>query len=125
MERIARDVPTLQLRRDRPTRASHVARPSNVCLPRLSEGLQRADGTGFNELQYPTDIVLLAVLWRLRYKLGFGEVAELLLPRGYEVTHETIRQVLPGTCAVTEESRAGRGGGAPTSEDRADVTGGP
>ena len=28
-------------------------------------------GTGFNDLQYPTDIVLLTVLWRLRYKLGF------------------------------------------------------
>ena len=48
-------------------------------------------GTGFDQLQYPTDIVLLAVLWRLRYKLGFRDVAELLLQRGYEVTHETIR----------------------------------
>ena len=48
-------------------------------------------GTGFNELQYPTDIVLLAVLWRLRYKLGYRDVAELLLQRGYQVTHETIR----------------------------------
>ncbi len=33
----------------------------------------------------------MAVLWRLRYKLGFRDVAELLLQRGYEVTHETIR----------------------------------
>ena len=49
-------------------------------------------GTGFNDLQYPTDIVLLTVLWRLRYKLGFRDVAELLLERGYEVTHETIRE---------------------------------
>ena len=48
-------------------------------------------GSGFNELHYPTDIVLLAVLRRLRYKLGFRDVAELLLERGYEVTHETIR----------------------------------
>ena len=48
-------------------------------------------GSGFNELHYPTDIVLLAVVWRLRYKLGFRDVAELLLQRGYEVTHETIR----------------------------------
>ena len=51
---------------------------------------ERTD-SGFNELHYPTDIVLLAVLWRLRYKLGFRDVAELLLQRGYEVTHETIR----------------------------------
>ena len=47
--------------------------------------------TPFNDLQYPTDVVLHAVLWRLRYKLGFRDVAELLLQRGYEVTRETIR----------------------------------
>ena len=48
-------------------------------------------GTPFNDLQFPTDIVLLAVLWRLRYKLGFRDVAELLLQRGFEVSHETVR----------------------------------
>ena len=48
-------------------------------------------GTPFNDLQYPTDVVLLAVLWRLRYKLSFRDVAELLLERGLEVTHETVR----------------------------------
>jgi transposase-like protein len=48
-------------------------------------------GTPFHDLQFPTDIVLLAVLWRLRYKLGFRDVAELLLQRGYEVTHKTVR----------------------------------
>ena len=48
-------------------------------------------GTPFNDLQFPTDIVLLSVLWRLRYKLGFRDVAELLLQRGYDVTHETVR----------------------------------
>lgn len=36
-------------------------------------------GTPFNDLQFPTDIVLPAVLWRLRYKLGFRDVAELQL----------------------------------------------
>ena len=35
--------------------------------------------------------MLLAVLWRLRDKLSVRDVAELLLPRGFEVTHETIR----------------------------------
>ncbi len=48
-------------------------------------------GTPFNELQSPTDVVLLVVLWRLRYKLSFRDVAELLLLRGYVVTHETVR----------------------------------
>ena len=48
-------------------------------------------GTPFNDLQFPTDIVLLAVLWRLRYKLGLRDVSELLLQRGYTISHETIR----------------------------------
>ena len=34
-------------------------------------------GTLFNELQFPTDIVLLAVLWRLHYKLGPRDAANL------------------------------------------------
>ncbi len=49
-------------------------------------------GTPFNDLQVPTDVALLAVLWRLRYKLSFRDVAEMLLQRGVEVTHETIRE---------------------------------
>ena len=48
-------------------------------------------GTPFSDLQFPTDIVLLAVLWRLRYKLSFRDVAALLLQRGFEISHETIR----------------------------------
>ncbi len=36
--------------------------------------------------------MLLAVLWRLRYKLSFRDVAEMLLQRSFEVTHETIRK---------------------------------
>jgi len=34
---------------------------------------------------------LLAVLWRLRYKLSFRDVAELLLQRGFVISYETIR----------------------------------
>jgi len=49
-------------------------------------------GSPFNDLQHPTDVVLLAVLWRLRYKLSFRDVAELLLQRGFDVTHETVRE---------------------------------
>ena len=33
----------------------------------------------------------MAVFWRLRYKLGFRDVSELLLQRGFEVSYETIR----------------------------------
>lgn len=45
----------------------------------------------FNRRQYPTDAVVLAVIWRLRYKLSLRDVAEMLLQRGFTVRHETIR----------------------------------
>src|SRR5258708_6051298 len=48
-------------------------------------------GTLFNYLEFPTDIVLLAVLWRLRYKLSLRDVAELFLERGFAFTHEAVR----------------------------------
>jgi putative transposase len=48
-------------------------------------------GTQFNHLQFPTDIVLLVVLWRLRYKLSLRDLAEMFLERGLEFTHEAVR----------------------------------
>ena len=57
------------------------------CWKRFNE----RTGSPFNDLQFSTDIVLFADLWCLRYKLSFRDVAELLLQRGFEVSHETIR----------------------------------
>src|SRR5215210_2910065 len=48
-------------------------------------------GTVFNHHQFPTDIVLLVVLWRLRYKLSLRDLSEMFLVRGFEFTHETVR----------------------------------
>ena len=48
-------------------------------------------GTPFNFLEYPTDLVLLVVLWRLRYKLSLRDVAEMFLERGFVFTHEAVR----------------------------------
>ena len=61
------------------------------CCRDCNKRFNERSGSPFNDLQFPTDIVLLAVLWRLRYKLGFRDVAELLLQRGFEVSYETIR----------------------------------
>lgn len=47
--------------------------------------------TPFNYLEFPTDIVLLVVLWRLRYKLSLRDLAEMFLERGFEFTHEAVR----------------------------------
>jgi transposase-like protein len=40
-------------------------------------------------VEFPTDIVL-AVLWRLRYKLSLRDVAEMFLERGFAFTHEAV-----------------------------------
>lgn len=39
-------------------------------------------GTPFNYLEVPTDIILLVVLWRLRYKLSLRDVAEMFWSAG-------------------------------------------
>ena len=48
--------------------------------------------TPFNHLQVPTDIALLVVLWRLRYKLSLRDLAAMFLTRGFTVTYETVRE---------------------------------
>lgn len=49
-------------------------------------------GTPCNHLAYPTDRVLLVVLWRLRYKRSLRDLAELFLERGLSFTHEAVRE---------------------------------
>ncbi len=49
-------------------------------------------GTPYNYLEFPTDIVLLVVLWRVRYKLSLRDLAEMFLERGFEFTHEAVRE---------------------------------
>jgi putative transposase len=48
-------------------------------------------GTPFNHVQYPTDLVLLVMLWRLRYKLSLRDLAAMFLERGFVFSHETVR----------------------------------
>jgi hypothetical protein len=36
-----------------------------------------------NRAQYPSDVIALAVLWRLRYKLSLRDLAEMFLIRGF------------------------------------------
>ena len=58
-----------------------------TCQPVFNE----RPGTPLNSLECPTDIVLLAVLWRLRDQLSLRDVAELFLARGFTFTPEAIR----------------------------------
>jgi len=58
-----------------------------VCRCRFNE----RSGTPFNFLEYPTDIVLLVVHWRLQYKLSLRDLAQMFLERGFVFTHEAVR----------------------------------
>jgi putative transposase len=70
-------------------------------------------GTPFNFLEYPTDIVLLVVLWRLRYTLSLRDLAEMFLERGWEFTHEAVREWETRFAPlIAEQLRIKRGGQA-------------
>ena len=42
---------------------------------------ERSAGT-LNRTQYPSDVIALAVLWRLRYRLTLRDLCEMFLQRG-------------------------------------------
>src|ERR1041384_1557955 len=54
------------------------------------QGFNERTGTLYNRLQYPTDVVCLVVLWRVRYKLSLRDLAEMFLDRGVVFTHEAV-----------------------------------
>jgi hypothetical protein len=71
----------------RPTSLGYRAFRCSTCKRIFNE----RTGTLFNYLEYPTDIILLVVLWRLRYKLSLRDLAEMFLQRGFVFTHEAVR----------------------------------
>jgi len=71
-------------------------------------------GTHVNHLQYPTDVVCLVVLWRVRYKLSLGDLPEMFLERGLVFTQETVReweaQLAPLLSEMLRKHRRGESG---------------
>jgi len=71
-------------------------------------------GTPYNHVQYPTDLVLLVVLWRLRYKRSLRDLAELFLERGCSFGHEAVRdgeaRFAPLVADRLRAQRRGQGG---------------
>ena len=48
-------------------------------------------GTPSNFIEVPTDILFQVLLCRVRCTLSYRDVAEFFLIRGFEFTHETVR----------------------------------
>jgi transposase-like protein len=72
-------------------------RPSRPSIP------PRSSFTGFH---FPSDVIVLAVRWYLRFGLSYRDVEELLIERGVEVDHVTIyRWVLRFTPLLVDAAR--------------------
>ncbi len=79
-------------------------------------------GKGYNErsagllnhAQYPSDVVALVVLWRLRYRLTLRDLAEMFLQRGIIFSHEAVRdweaKLAPVLAQEFRRRRHGKGG---------------
>src|SRR6201992_1029801 len=48
-------------------------------------------GGSLNRTQYPSDVIALVVLWRLRYKLSLRDLSEMFLIRGIVFSYEAVR----------------------------------
>src|SRR5689334_21435016 len=79
----------------------------------------RACGRQFNErsatllnrAQYPSDVIALVVLWRLRYKLSLRDLPEMFAVRGMVFSYEAVREwEAKLTPALAEELRRRRRG---------------
>src|SRR5208283_1533230 len=55
--------------------------PSSLCAGAVLAPWRRRTGL-LNRTQYPSDVIALVVLWRLRYKLSLRDLSEMFLIRG-------------------------------------------
>ena len=74
--------------RERPERTAQGYRRFR-CLDCTKQFNERSSGR-LNRTQYPSDVIALVVLWRLRYKLSLRDLAELFLIRGFVFTYEAV-----------------------------------
>ena len=94
---------------ERPERTAHYDRRfrCRACGKQFNE---RTD-TVLNRTQYPSDVVALAVLWRLRYKLSLRDLPEMFALRGMVFCYKAVRDwEAKLTPAMAEELRRRRRG---------------
>ena len=86
MSRIAAATTTTELTKK--TQLGYRICRCSACLRQFNE----RTGAAYNYLEFRTDIVLLVVPWRVRYKLSLRDLAEMFLERGFEFTREAVRE---------------------------------
>ena len=70
-----------------------------------------------NRAQYPSDVIAVVVLWRLRYKLSLRDLAEMFLIRGPVFSYEAVSdweakltQHWLRTCVSDEKAKSAEAG---------------
>src|SRR6201986_873979 len=67
-----------------------------------------------NRTQYPSDVIALVVLWRLRYKLSLRDLPEMFLIRGIVFSHAAVSdweaKLTPALAENLRRKREGRVG---------------
>src|SRR6202162_5182426 len=65
-----------------------------------------------NRTQYPSDVIALVVLWRLRYKLSLRDLTEMFLIRGIVFSYEAVRdwetKLTPAMAEALRRRRRGK-----------------
>ena len=83
------------------------------CLDCAKQFNERSSGL-LNRTQYPSDVIALVVLWRLRYKLSLRDLAEMFLTRGFVFSYEAVRdweaKLTPALAENLRRRRKGRVG---------------
>src|SRR6185437_1761069 len=68
-------------------------------------------GTALNRAQYPSDVIALVVLRRLRYRLSLRDLVEMFALRGVVFSHEAVHEwEAKFTPALAEDLRRRRKG---------------
>ena len=67
-----------------------------------------------NRTQYPSDVVVLVVLWRLRYQLSLRDLPEMFALRGIVLSHQTVHdweaKLTPALAEGLRRRRKGKAG---------------
>jgi putative transposase len=109
MDRVACGSAAVTQRRERTAHGYHRFR----CRDCGKQYNERSDGV-LNHAQYPSDVIALVMLWRLRFRLTLRDLAEMFLLRGIVFSYEAVREweakLAPLLADKLRHRRRGRGG---------------
>ncbi len=75
---------------ERPERTARGYRRLRYCG--CGKQFNERSGGLLNHVQYPSDMIALVALWRLRYRLTLRDLGEMFLGRGIVFSHEAVRE---------------------------------